>query len=282
MRRRLPASICHRNLRKRRRLPAKSWNASKRLRRCSRRGLSINPTLDLNGLIKMFAPHRFDERPWHLPVPHMSAFAPAAPAFFARLVPGAKGRHVRQLDAASARFDAAQSAYEANRKARAAALAELEKSEQARRADLERTNDKIREIHRGLAAAEHGGIVAYLKLVLERSLMGEPDAIAAEVGYSAESRHLVVDLELPELAVVPEEASFKYIKSADRIDTVPRPMAKRKSLYSSLISQITLKCVDTVFRSAPLGVVDCLTVNSMLDAIDPATGQQVRVCLLSV
>jgi len=29
-------------------------------------------------------------------------------------------------------------------------------------------------------------------------------------------------------------------------------------------------------------VVDCLTLNGMLDTIDPGTGQQVRVCLLSV
>jgi restriction system protein len=28
--------------------------------------------------------------------------------------------------------------------------------------------------------------------------------------------------------------------------------------------------------------VNCLTVNGILDAIDPATGKQVRVCLLSV
>ena len=245
-------------------------------------GLSRDPKLDLSELIKVFAPYRFDEQPWHLPVPHISAFAPAAPAFFARMIPGAKGRHVRRLDAASAKLATAQTAYEANRKERAAALAKFEKAEKARHAELERTNDKIREIQRGVAASEHGGVVAYFKLVLERSLTGEPDAIAAEVGYSAESRHLVVDLELPELAVVPEEASFKYTKSADRIDAVPRPVAKRKSQYGNLISQITLKCVDTVFRSGPADIVDCLTVNSMLDAVDPATGQEVRVCLVSV
>jgi Chromate transporter len=42
------------------------------------------------------------------------------------------------------------------------------------------------------------------------------------------------------------------------------------------------KCVDAVFRGSPVGVVDCLTLNGMLDTIDPSTGQRVRVCLLSV
>jgi len=37
-----------------------------------------------------------------------------------------------------------------------------------------------------------------------------------------------------------------------------------------------------VFRGAPNSAVECLTLNGMLDTTDPATGQQIRVCLLSV
>lgn len=38
-----------------------------------------------------------------------------------------------------------------------------------------------------------------------------------------------------------------------------------------------------MFRAgAPANVLDCLTLNGMLDTIDPATGQNVRLCLLSV
>lgn len=92
----------------------------------------------------------------------------------------------------------------------------------------------------------------------------------------------MVDLELPDLTAVPEEASFKYNKSTDRIDPVARPIAKRRALYSNLLSQIVLKCVDTVFRGGISGVVDCLTLNGMLETVDPATGQTVRVCLISV
>jgi restriction system protein len=113
-------------------------------------------------------------------------------------------------------------------------------------------------------------------------LSGDPDALSAEVGYSKDSHHLVVDLELPEISAVPEESGFRYIKSGDRIDVLPRPTAKRKALYASLLYQVALKCVDAIFRGSPAGVVECLTLNGMLDAIDPSTGNQVRVCLLSV
>ena len=71
---------------------------------------------------------------------------------------------------------------------------------------------------RGLESNEHAAIVGYFKLIIDQSLEGEPDAISAEVGYGPDSRHLVVDLELPELSAVPEETGFRYVKSTDRID----------------------------------------------------------------
>lgn len=124
--------------------------------------------------------------------------------------------------------------------------------------------------------------MAHYKLLLEKSLSGDPDALSAEVGYSKDSRHLVVDLDLPEISAVPEESGFRYIKSGDRIDILPRPTAKRKALYAGLLYQVALKCVDAIFRGSPAGVVECLTLNGMLDTIDPSTGNQIRVCLLSV
>ena len=78
-----------------------------------------------------------------------------------------------------------------------------------------------------------------------------------------------MDLELPELSAVPEETGFRYVKSTDRIDRIIRPPAKRKALYGDLLCQIALKCIDTVFRGAPDGAVECLTLNGMLDTIDP-------------
>jgi hypothetical protein len=89
---------------------------------------------------------------------------------------------------------------------------------------------------RGLEANEHAAVVGYFKLIINRSLEGEPDAISAEVGYGPDSCHLVADLELPELSAVPEEPGFRYVKSTDRIDRIIRPPAKRKALYGNLLS----------------------------------------------
>lgn len=224
------------------------------------RALARNPAVNLDGLLKIFEPGCFDERPWVSSAPSEASFMPEFPGFFARLMPGASGRLERKVEDARNQFRVAEAEYQKNCRARAAALEAFEKAEGARKTEIERENDAVRELQRGLDAGAYAAVVAYFKLVLDRSLEGEPDAVSAEIGYSPDSRHLVVDLDLPELSAVPEQVRFKYVKSADRIDPVPRPASKRKALYAHLISQIALKCVDAVFRGSPAGLIDCLTL----------------------
>jgi hypothetical protein len=52
------------------------------------------------------------------------------------------------------------------------------------------------------------------------------DAVAVEVGYAADSQHLVVDLELPDISVVPEDTVFRYTKATDQIISTPRSIAE--------------------------------------------------------
>ena len=226
-------------------------------------------------------PAAFDELKWQSVVPQIEAFMPDRPGLLARLVPGSAARHGKRVEAATLGFDEAVATHLTYRLARDTAFEQFLASESIREAEAEKHDASVLEAHRSLHAAEHEGVVSYFKLVLDGSLRGEPDALSAEVGYAPDSKHMVVDLELPDFLSVPEEISFRYIRAADRIEPVARPLQKRKALYSHLLSQVALKCVDTVYRAAPPGVVDCLTLNGMLDTIDSSTGQQVRVCLIS-
>ena len=244
--------------------------------------LASNPAVDLLANRKTFSPARFDESKWTVakPVPH--DFEVPHPGFFARILPGSSGRHARKVTDANLQLENAEAAHLKDRDLRQAALEAFKAAEDARRTDVDRHNADVADAHRALASGDHEAVITYFKLVLERGLRGEPDATSAEVGYSPDSKHLVVDLELPDFPTIPEESGFRYVKSGDRIESVIRPLAKRKAQYSHLLSQVALKCVDTIFRSSPAGVVECLTLNGMLETVDPATGQDVRVCLVSV
>jgi len=127
----------------------------------------------------------------------------------------------------------------------------------------------VRELQRGLEAKEHSAVVGYFKLVIERSLNGEPNAVSAEVGYAPDSWHLVVDLELPELSVVPEVMGFRYVKSPDRIDPIIRPAGKRKALYANLLCQVALKCRNAAHHCQASPGCSC---NEEYRALRPCSG----------
>ena len=231
---------------------------------------------------KIFEAREFDERIWQIPEPQAHSFMPKPLGFLKRYFPGAVARHATLVAYAEKRYDAAMRDYEKHQGEKEAAFHAFEVDEATRKMEIERFNTELRTFKDSLATGSHPSVIRYFGIVMNEALSGEPDAVSAEIGYSPDSRHLVMDLELPEFNLVPEEGSFRYVKATDRIEAVARPMAKRRAVYSSLISQIALKGIDTIYRAAPPDVVECLTLNGMLDTIDPATGQQVRLCLLSV
>lgn len=245
------------------------------------RSLDTNPSINLNDRVKAFVPETFNEHHWVIDQP--LKFLPQPPGFFARLIPGSDGRYRQKVKDAEQRYQEAITNFELQRQERDLAVAKFQQAEEDRKSRTEAENNEIRNLQAGISEGERTSVVSYLQGVIDGTLNGEPDALSAELGYSFESKHLVVDLELPDLLTIPSEIGFRYVKSTDRIDPILRSVSKRNAAYSHLICQIVLKCVDTVFRSGvPADVLQCLTVNGMLDTVDPATGRETHVCLLSV
>ena len=245
------------------------------------RALSRHPRMNFAAMRQTFQPSAFDETNWRMSPPERAHFQPAKLGFFARLGPGAMARQARLQEDADGRYEEFKARYAAHLEGKASAVRRHEEAEREKEDAVNAHNESVRRLEHSFLAGDHETVVFCYDLLIKQSLDGEFDALSAEVGYSPSSRQLVVDLELPDLDAVSEESSFKYVKTADRIDPVMRPVAKRRALYASFIQQIVLKCLDTVFRGSG-AAVDVVTINGMLDTVDPATGQQIRPCLVSV
>ena len=50
-----------------------------------------------------------------------------------------------------------------------------------------------------------------------------------QVAYRPENRDLVVEFELPPQEVIPKERGYRYVKSRDVIEPLPRPKAEIKA-----------------------------------------------------
>jgi HJR/Mrr/RecB family endonuclease len=113
-------------------------------------------------------------------------------------------------------------------------------------------------------------------------LMQLPDGFggAAKVGYSPESRQVVVEYELPKDSVIPKAKTYRWIKNRSQVQATPRPAAQVKSLYADSIAQLTLLALHVIFAANP--AIDVAVFNGVVDTLDPRTGKPIRPCLITV
>jgi hypothetical protein len=104
----------------------------------------------------------------------------------------------------------------------------------------------------------------------------------ARVAYSPRSRELVVEYELPTIDVVPKAKSYHYVKSQDKVVETARPASQVKGLYASVIAQLTLICLDRIFRVDIEHHIDVVVFNGVVETIDLRTGNPIRPCLITV
>ncbi len=98
----------------------------------------------------------------------------------------------------------------------------------------------------------------------------------------SEESKLLVEFELPTFEVVPKVAEYKYIRTSDQIRPFLRSQTNRKALYNSVASQRTLLFLRDIFKADRTGKVESVKCQGMVDAKDPATGNPVHPCLLTV
>lgn len=131
-------------------------------------------------------------------------------------------------------------------------------------------------------AGDPDGIAQYVKSALTSMPLHNGRDSFAKVAYSVDSRQLVVEYELPSIHVVPKVKWYRWIESRQRLTATARPAAQVKSLYGSLISQVSLLCIAYIFGSDTKRDVDVVVLNGVVNTIDPRSGKRVRPCLITV
>ena len=219
--------------------------------------------------------------------PRLESYTSAVqpPGFVERLFRGRK-RYESGLSAAETRFSEDLQEHEAAEANRKSALEKLEaQHEDARSKHLEsvqKRNEETSRFEAAYAAADPEAIVGYHSMVLERSEYPEDFPHEYRVAYVPDSKQLVVEYELPTPDVVPVAAEHRYVKAKDEIEKKPRKDAERRDLYTDVVAAVALRTCHEVFEADQKGHVDVVAFNGFVQTIDPATGKDIRPCLISV
>jgi restriction system protein len=219
------------------------------------------------------------------PAPAWEDFAPPEPGGLSRVF-GGGARYERQKAEARIQFDAAMAMYHQQEHLRQRSLSSARAAHERTLADIRAKaaaeNAEV-EAHRvAFAAGVPDAVEWFVSRILDASRYPEGFPHQYQVAYRPENRDVVVEFELPPQRVLPEVRGYKYVKTRNAIDPIPRPAAEVRQRYARLIACMALRNLHEVFVSTPPDVVEAVVFNGRVSTIDRATGKPDRPHLLSV
>lgn len=147
--------------------------------------------------------------------------------------------------------------------------------ESAQQEKIEKHNNYRREYIENYAVAE------FMGFILNDSFYPFEFECRPRIEYSEESKLLIVDYYLPTIDEIPNIKEIKTYKTkSDEIKYLSK--TELNKLYDELIYKIIIRSVAEIFHFDDLKKVDTVCFNGRVESRNPATGQLMDNCILSV
>jgi restriction system protein len=140
----------------------------------------------------------------------------------------------------------------------------------------------VNELEQAYFSGDPAAVVSYNNMVLERS--DYPDGFPQEfrLAYMPESKQLVIEYELPTVAIIPSILEYRYVKARDEITEKPRKVGEVRELYQDIVAAVALRSIHEVIEADQGNHLEVLCFNGFVQTVDPATGRDIRPHLISV
>lgn len=218
--------------------------------------------------------------------PVLAEFLPEEPKGIGKLFGGAKAKYAEQVEEANRLFRDAVAEHAQKEDARKQALevarVEHERKIAEQRASVVAQHAEIDELKRKFEAGDPAAVARYFSDVLGASAYPENFPRHTKMAFVPESRQLVVEFQLPTVEIIPSVKTFKYVKTKDVISQADRPATQLKSLYASVIAQISLRTVHELFESDRAHVLETVVFNGFVETADKRTGKMVKPYLVTL
>jgi restriction system protein len=140
----------------------------------------------------------------------------------------------------------------------------------------------VDELEANFRAAVPDAVEEFFAQVLALSVYPSGFPHECQVAFRQEPRELVVEYQLPPVGVIPAARDFRYVKTRQEIDELPRPVKEIKELYALVIHQVALRTMWECFAvTVGEDVVDTVVFNGIVPATNRATGQPEELHLIS-
>ena len=220
------------------------------------------------------------------PPPVQQRYFPPELSGIQKFLPGAKEKHAQEMAKAQERYQMDANAHAAREAVRQQRLTEAkamyDRYVAETRQKVAAQHAEIDTFQRDFATGAPPAIVEYFSMVLDASSYPENFPQHARLAYVPESKQLVMEYDFPSLEIIPEVGSYKYVRAKDEVTETMRPLAQRKTLYPSVIAQVTLRTLKELFKADRAGYLETIVFNGYVATIDKGTGQPLRTCLVTL
>ncbi len=142
--------------------------------------------------------------------------------------------------------------------------------------------DAFRRSYEQWNGEDSRAIEEHAELVLNASQYPEWVAIDFELGYSADTRTMVVEYRLPSEGALPTTKGVAYVQSRDEMKQTSIAAREKAVLYESVLHQIALRSIHELYEADQVAALDAVVFNGWVESVDPATGQLRDSCIMSV
>ena len=218
--------------------------------------------------------------------PNENAFEVQEPDFLMKLIPGWKARHEKAVQGVQHGFQMAKNNYESQVKERDEKIKQLRDEYENKKKEFEASqkqhNDGVAEFEKGYRDGEPSVIIDYCTMVLGHSSYPEDFPQKYRLAFLPESKQLVIEYQLPNKHLIPKVSEYKYIRTKDAIDEKSRKQTEIKEIYQDVVAAVCLRTIHEMFQADQGGHLDVIVFNGLVEDVDPATGQDVHPCLISI
>jgi restriction system protein len=185
-----------------------------------------------------------------------------------------------------ARFDAAISEHRSQeaerRRALAVAKAAYDRKVTEERAKAAARNAYVTSRQTAFAARDPEAVRWFAGCVLRASRYPEGFPRDYQVTYDPRARCLAVELELPARGVVPAVRAYRYVKTRDGVEPVPRADSEISQAHERVVACVALRALHEIFGALPADLVQAVALTGWVATTDKATGAPIRPRLLDL
>ena len=220
------------------------------------------------------------------PAPVFESFLPPPPTGLSKVFGTGKGKHEQALASSRLAYEQAAEQHrgreETRRKALAKARADWQSAADAAVAEAARRNQEVDEFEAEYGRGDVNAVVSYCSMVLDASRYPDEFPQRFRLAYVPESRQVVVEYQMPAVAVVPAVKAYKYVKTSDAVSETARAFAQVKAVYTLVVAQLVIRTLRELFQADTAGHFDTVVFNGIVDTTDPGSGRRIQPCLVTV